>query len=409
LFVKTKIVIFKNKKIGFMKHFLLLIMGAFLCNIAYGQTIAPAKAEFNVDEPKVFNYTGGTGAATDWIGVYAIGETPDGDPPSLTWQYIATPAGTLSLNGDNQGAPLLAGEYAAHLFCCDGYNILASTTFKVVGEAPSALSVTSYPLFGDSIKFNYSGGTGAQTDWVGIYKKGEVPVNSTSTAFKYVFGSKEGSIKFDTAGLQVDSLYDVYFFCCDGYNALAQDSFKIYPKLTPSLAKGNNFVQNGPFSFNHQGGTGSFVDWVGIYNEGDVPGIVGSISFLYVDAPHGNVTFDAIPELVPGKKYDAHFFCCDGYDILASIKGFEVSPSSVKDIKLTGQIKVNTIGSALRVEFLDIPKGILNILNSEGRNMGRFNIDGEPSIDTQTLPTGSYYVQYVTSRGQQVIPTIIIK
>lgn len=73
-----------------------------------------------------FAYSGGTGSPKDWIGVYKHGQTP-GLIASTVWQYVPTTTGQVEFAGT-----LAPGTYDVHLFCCDGYNILASyTDFKI--------------------------------------------------------------------------------------------------------------------------------------------------------------------------------------------------------------------------------------------------------------------------------------
>jgi alkaline phosphatase D len=71
---------------------------------------------------------------------------------------------------------------------------------------------------GKSMQFSYSGGTGAATDWIGIYKKNQIPGNVSSTVWQYISVSS-GTVTFD--GSLDTGFYDIHLFCCDGYTKLA--------------------------------------------------------------------------------------------------------------------------------------------------------------------------------------------
>lgn len=60
------------------------------------------------------SWQGLTASATNWIGVYRVGQTPGGTG-SLKWNYVSSSAGTQSLSG------LGEGDYFIGLFLNDGY------------------------------------------------------------------------------------------------------------------------------------------------------------------------------------------------------------------------------------------------------------------------------------------------
>jgi hypothetical protein len=85
----------------------------------------------------VFYYNSPTFSETDWIGIYHPEDVP-GDIPSITWFYIPAASGTLVFRyPDNH--TLTPGEYWAGLFCCDGYDLYAQTSFVVSEQIPSGI------------------------------------------------------------------------------------------------------------------------------------------------------------------------------------------------------------------------------------------------------------------------------
>ena len=88
-----------------------------------------------------FTYSSPDFSSTDWIGTYNPGDVP-GDVGSIYWDYLSGSTGTLTFTMDT--ASYKVGNYWAGLFCCDGYELLASTSFSVVeGIAVSAKTVAS--------------------------------------------------------------------------------------------------------------------------------------------------------------------------------------------------------------------------------------------------------------------------
>ena len=58
-----------------------------------------------------------------------------------------------------------------------------------------------------------------------------------------------------------------------------------------------------------------------IYKEGQIPGSISSTLWKYISAPSGQITFEGT--LTPG-NYDVYLLCCDGYNVLAKYKNFQV-------------------------------------------------------------------------------------
>ena len=86
----------------------------------------------------VFTYTSPDFTDTDWIGTYNPGDEP-GPVGSIYWDYLSGPNGTMKFDLDT--ASYKPGNYWAGLFCCDGYDLLASTSFSVVAGTPVSANI----------------------------------------------------------------------------------------------------------------------------------------------------------------------------------------------------------------------------------------------------------------------------
>jgi hypothetical protein len=391
-----------------MKKTLLSMFFAACASFLLAQaSVTPLTSTFQNGEPLVFNYTGGTGAATDWVGVYPIGEVPDGDPASSTWKYITTPDGQITLDG--AFAPLENGDYSVHLFCCDEYTILASANFTVAGATPAAIETTSFAKVGSDLTFAYSGGTGSPTDWIGVYLPGQVPGTDQSIIYLYVT-SVEGTATFTAPTLAAGD-YVANFFCCDGYDVIATTPFTVYENTAPSLTSIGTIDINQPVKFAYTGGTGSFTDWVGIYKAGETPGAAGvtSVTYLYVGGVNGEVSFDQTA-LTPGTAYDAHFLCCDGYDIIASVLNFNFGMVGTNEA--TNQLSAFNVAPNPAKEFVNINfsepvYGQFTLLNMTGQAVRSLAVNGENALELRNLAVGAYIGQFKSDKGMQTMKIVV--
>jgi Secretion system C-terminal sorting domain len=397
--------IFNNKIHLMMKNFLLLFIIAGFTSNLLGQTIIGTDSVYTIGDSLIFNYTGGTGDTLDWVGVYPVNEIPDGDPVSLVWRYVKTKAGRVALK-----ANLPNGDYAAHLFCCDGYKILATFKFKIKGTPPATIASATFARADSNIIINYTGGTGSPKDWVGIYKPTDVPGTDQSLLFQYVPADK-GTITFKKPAL-VKGNYVAKLFCCDGYNVLASVNFTVFENLAPSVKFVAAPKLGQPFTIKFTGGTGSLLDWVGIYKRGEKPGVPSSQSFLYVNGVNGELTF-AGDILKVGQAYDAHLFCCDDYNILATIDSFRVTASTAVD-DLDNQPKLFTTSpspayEAFNLVFAEPVTGKFTFYNMSGQAIRQLQVKGESQIEVTNLPAGAYIGQLQSDKGIQAKKIMVLR
>jgi hypothetical protein len=404
-----------------MKNLLLFVLFTLSTAHVFGQSVTPVGAPFQNGADMVFDFSGSTDSK-DWIGIYNAGDLPDpnnGGVASINWGYVngsgqtgsstIVAAGTLTFPGN-----LPNGDYDVHLFCCDGYNVLASATFTVVGAAPASIAATTYPVVGQPVTFEYTGSTGDHLDWIGIYNAGAIPGTDGSLLYQYVPGM-EGSVVFDDPAVLVPGNYDVHLFCCDGYTKYASTSFTVYEALAPSLAPVGTLSSNWYNTFHFTGGSGSFYDWVGIYHAGDMPdpgaGGVPSMAYKYVDGANGDIWFDPMPDsLIPGNFYDAHFFKDDGYEILASYLNWTVLFTDAGEVVVQPSIFTafpNPAHGAVQLLFSERVSGRLNIFNAAGQVARRINLDGETQAEVSDLMPGMYMAQYQGNKGSQTVKLVI--
>ncbi len=86
---------------------------------------------------------------------------------------------------------------------------------------------------GQSLKISFIGGAGNAKDWIGVYKKGEIPQHGViaATLWSYINGSQTagegkrlGTVDFKNVNL-LDGEYVIYFLKDDQYEILAEPVF----------------------------------------------------------------------------------------------------------------------------------------------------------------------------------------
>jgi hypothetical protein len=410
-----------------MKNSLLFFLFTMLSTMLIGQTVTPTSSTFQTGDDIVVEFTGST-HQLDWVGIYNEGETPDpgnGGVASITWFYIngtqdntnttVIPSGTLTYS-----VALPAGNYQVIMLCCDGYTPMATNTFSVEGDSPSELYPNNFPLVGGTVTFTFAGGPGNFDDWIGIYNPNDVPNTDASIMYQYIPGppSAEGELTFDIGGANPLPAgdYKAIFFCCDLYTQLASTPFTVYEPTQPGLTPFGVLMEDAPNSFNYSGGTGSLSDWVGIYNHGDNPdpgnGGVESLFWGYVDAPNGLITLlqNDPDDLVAGNFYDAHFFCCDTYEPIASYENWPVAvfnaTGEVADVPAIFTASTPEQGM-VRLTFLESVNGEISVSNMAGQRTRSRSLNGMATIDFTGLQAGVYAVVFQDGKRSQPMKVVV--
>lgn len=194
---------------------------------------------------------------------------------------------------------------------------------------------------GEDIKVAFANGPANAKDWIGLYNA-DAPVGATTyIAYRYTDGGSgvqplaNGEVTFGS-GLPAGN-YVAYFMENDGYRVMARDYFSVIEPTAPQVRVSKTAYQQGEaISINFLRGPGNAKDWIGIYQEGRVPG-AGSIDYRYVDnTTTGNTPVTdgtiAIPGgiVLPG-RYVAYLLENDSYTPIAQ-ESFEVvlRPSPVR-------------------------------------------------------------------------------
>lgn len=280
------------------KQFLLFVflLCVFFAHYNYAQvSVQTDKETYNPLESITVSFNGGPGNPADWIGIYKTGDIP-GATPSILWYYVnGSQSPTVGITDGSlwfSTGLQLEGDYWVGFFDNDSYNILTADTFHVSSIPPMVTTDKGIYDIGDTIYVSFINGPNNPTDWIGIYKLGDIPGVQYSTLWYYVNGTQsptvgitDGSVTF-TEGLIDPGIYWTGFFENDGYTMLDSMGF-IVTNLSDSIAPAPpaNIVVN----------AGSFINLI-IWD--DVPGETNEKYFVYASTnPITNINSDDV-ELV---------------------------------------------------------------------------------------------------------------
>ena len=378
-------------------------------NIAF---ITPKTLKFAAGSPIEFAYNDPDYATGDWIGLYFEGDDP-ALVSSTAWTLLTSKSGTVSLPGTLSG-----GSYFAVIFCCNSSETeyARSTIFTVEAGASGTYIKTVASVYpeGINVLVNYRDADFADSDWIGIYNKGEAPGVADATLWEYA-PSDSATIAFTDPLLPGE--YIVYLLCCDGYNIKAKYNFKIADASTPSLvASAMTFTSTDSLVFYYNSPGFVDTDWIGIYNPGDVPGDINSITWQYLPVTSGTMVFHYPDdhELPPG-EYWAGLFCCDGYDLYAQTSFIvtEQGNTGIHEFRPAGSLRI----------FPTPSNGIVNINISNGVKLQRilvYSLTGQvlyreklvgsvsdKTLDLKYLNKGIYLIEVQTEKSKMTRKLII--
>jgi hypothetical protein len=158
---------------------------------------------------------------------------------------------------------------------------------------------------GEAISIGFTSAPGGTKDWIGIYRVDQNP-GSSATAVKWDYATTaSGANTF--AGVP-KGYYYAAFFVNDGYQEIAERVRFSVGSLISTVSMAAASIQPGQdFTVNFTNGPGIPKDWMGIFKQGQTPGVDVLTAYLYfAGASNGSVTFH-LPDLPPGDYFVAMF------------------------------------------------------------------------------------------------------
>jgi hypothetical protein len=342
------------------------------------------------------SYSNGPGLATDWIGIYQVGQVPGG-PPSTVWSYVSGVSGVEDFQLST------AGQYFAAFFTNDGYTEIAPRVYFYAGPIPDITTDTNIYDLTDTVHVSYTNAPGFTNDWVGVYKVGMVPGVDASVQWQYTAGGTSGTLNF--TGLP-QAYYFANYFLEDGYTEPGERTyFQVGDTITQLFIDQSIYNLGEYITATWTDGPGTPKDWLGIFDSTANPQVDPLTSYTYVDGlPAGTqVLQDTSLPSVPG-SYFISLFINDSYTEVSNRCYFRIIDTN-QTASLPGPIDGShpvklfpnpTTGDATIECVYPIEK--LELLNSSGQVVFRSrNVNDQHfTLLSQQLPPGVYYIRIYT-------------
>ncbi len=202
------------------------------------------------DNVKTLYYSAPVGTDA-WVGIYESHVTPGNGTESVAYAYTSAPEGSAEFKIEKPGA------YYAVLFKDGGYSELGSRGYFIVSDncdennPPSISTDKEVYAEGEPVVVSYENATCFHDDWIGIYRKNEVPVNAKSRSYLYVANPEpNGSVTLNVPGtenfstpIEPGEYFVSYFNCGDYYEPVKRAYFSVaaYSNL-PELAEATDIA-----------------------------------------------------------------------------------------------------------------------------------------------------------------------
>ena len=272
------------------------------------------KTQFDAGQRPTFTWSGAPGGATDWIGVYRVGQTP-GTVGSTRWAYTPSTSGSVTLGS------LEKGYYYAAFFLNDAYFELSERVPFAVGTEIATVSLVKTALqSGERLDIRFGDGPGTAKDYIGVFRKGATPGIDLLVAYYYVDGRASGSLS--PAEPLPDGEYFLALYINDSYTEVSNRvAFTVGAEQEPEpaprvLGVAANLIRTGDaLAVNWSGMPGNAKDWVGVYRSTQTPGSNSpSVLWRYAPTPSGTATFTGLE----AGEYYVTFLLNDGYQEAAT-------------------------------------------------------------------------------------------
>jgi len=245
----------------------------------------------------------------------------------------------------------------------------------------------------EAVVVQHVNGTGNPRDWVGIYRKGQVPGQVSSTKFSYV-ASPNGQVSF--TGLTAGVEYYAAFFTNDGYVEIAP-RVPFFVGSVPAVALVKTVLAVGEAAVatwtNAPAGAS---DRIALYRVGQTPALNAPVQFRPASTASGTANFTGLPK---GYYYATFVVNAGDFELIERI------PFSVGD--RIGTIAMPSTALAINqdftVTFADGP-------GTPKDYLGIFRLGSIPGVDalvtysyvgglpqgavtiTENLPQGNYFI-----------------
>lgn len=271
------------------------------------------------------------GPANAWIGIYRKGDPPSAPTTAASQTIIGT-------SGSRTFPDILStGEWFAAFLASGGYTEIAPRVPFYIGAATSLSPTKENFAEGETVRLDFANAPGGPTDWIGIFQVGQNPGGNACQAWQYA-GSANGYRDFTDIP---KGYYYAVFMVNDGYQEISQRVRFSVGSLIAQVAMASATVsEKDSFKVTFSKGPGLPTDWIGLYRNGDTPGLHASIHRFYLNgSTGGQATID--PPNLPAGRYWMAMFTNDSTTEVSSRVYFDVVPLVFEETRLeNGQVRL---------------------------------------------------------------------
>lgn len=369
-------------------------------SIAGNPSISITNTTVEPGETITVNYKYAPEGQNAWIGIYRKGDVPNGGVLSHKWQYTPAASGSLdfTINETN--------EYYAVLFENEGYTEISERIPFYVGPEPQISLEKSEFEEGESIVVTYSNAPGLKNDWIGIYKRGEIPGTADlSDSWDYLGGKTEGTLTL-ADNLPKGYYFLNYFTLGKYFEPRERVYFSVGKDISSLSTEKTVYYTNEDILIHYQDGPGTPKDWVGVYLEGKDPNVDELDGFYYTyGATEGSINIKA-GTLAAGNYFSA-LYINDSYD--------EVSPRiqfTIKEATGIGQnenegklLLYPNANGTLRMEGNTYETADIFTLTGNKVRQAALT-EGSCTIDFSDLPAGIYIFKFHNNTSNCIVRKI---
>jgi hypothetical protein len=339
------------------------------------------------------------GNATDWIGIYAEGDTP-GDPSSQTYEYI-----DAEINGIKTFTLPNGGKCFASLFVDDSYTEASERVLFTVRDSPVLTLTQSVYASDEVVIVNLAeGGLPDVSDWVGIYAQADEP--SASTVVRKISVTTELQ-SFDFEMLE-DGLYYAVYHSENTYTEVGERvAFQVGRRVVSLSVALPDYYIGDTVEFTLKNATGDDEDYIAVYTADSEPQTDDFVTFLNLitltsgsvtlDGTAGNVGTENVLPQTSGLYFAVVIDPTTGEEISNRVS-FIINPQPTATLELTEIL----VGDPIVVNYANGPGSTIDWLGVYAENEtpggGPLSTTWE-YVDSTNLSTGTITLDGISTPG----------
>jgi len=270
--------------------------------------LSASAATYPQGQPVIINFSGFSGATTDWISIHQPGSE---DTNYIDWQFTGGgTSGSVTFNNLPSGA--FEARYHQDWNTTHSFASSATSPQFTIGGTPTVTTDRLTYGFGEVVTLSYVNMPGNMLDYVAVSVAGS-PATSTVQRF-YTNGAMSGSQPFSNLP---PGDYEARAYLNDTFTILDTSTFTVTQASVTTDA--STYPANATVTVTYSGLPGNATDWIGIAEAGSSD--AQYVAFVYTNgATTGTAQFTGLP----GGTYEARAYVNNTFNVIARSATFTV-------------------------------------------------------------------------------------